>query len=195
MARRLAAAAVIAAAAAAIVPLIPAILHPGTASTPAGGQPAAAAAAKAPPAGGVPVRLRIPAIGVFAPVESVGRTPEGNIDVPRDVNDVGWYAEGVAPGQPGDAVIDGHLDWYTGPAVFAHLDRVRIGDLVEVDLAGGGVRFQVDRIATYPYDRPPAGLASRAGPARLTLIVCAGWWNGRTYTRRLVVDGALVGRW
>ena len=121
-------------------------------------------------------------------------TPQGNLDVPKDVADVGWYADGVRPGEPGDAVIDGHLDWYTGPAVFARLHRVRAGDVVEVELAGAGaVRYRVTRAVIYPADRPPADLFSRTGPARLTLITCAGRWDGRDYTERLVVDAERAG--
>ena len=39
-----------------------------------------------------PARLRIPAIGVDAAVESVGVTAEGDLHVPRDARDVGWYS-------------------------------------------------------------------------------------------------------
>ena len=38
--------------------------------------------------------------------------------VPSKPTDVAWYKPGPAPGEAGDAVIDGHLDWTTGRAVF-----------------------------------------------------------------------------
>ncbi len=163
------------------------------APTPAPTPTRAAARPSRAPLPPTPARLRIPAIGVDAAVESVGVTPQGNMDVPRDVDDVGWYAAGVRPGQPGDAVIDGHLDWYTGPAVFARLGRLRAGDAIEVEMGGGAVlRFRVYRLAVYANGRPPGDLFSRVGPPRLTLITCAGTWNGRSYTERLVVDAALA---
>jgi hypothetical protein len=62
------------------------------------------------PASAQPQQIRIPAIGVAATVEPVGLGPDFSMDVPRVVTDVGWYSLGSVPGQPGDAVIDGHLD-------------------------------------------------------------------------------------
>ena len=64
-------------------------------------------------------RLRIPDIGVDAPIDAVGLTPHGDLATPADVSHVGWYRAGSLPGAPGSSVIDGHLDWYSGPAVFA----------------------------------------------------------------------------
>jgi hypothetical protein len=140
-----------------------------------------------------PRRLRIASIGVDSQIDAVGLTPEGNMDVPADPRHVGWYSYGVKPGRPGDAVIDGHLDWTTGRAVFWRLHELRGGDLVEVDFADGlTLAFRVSSMATHPYNQTPPGLFGREGPARLSLITCAGVWNGRQYTERLVVDAALV---
>src|SRR2546430_8561238 len=106
---------------------------PSPVTTPAPATPAPAAPAPAAPA--QPARLQLPNIGVDAPVEAVGATPQNTMDVPRNVQDVGWYAPGVRPGQPGDAVIDGHLDWYTGPAGFVKLAPLQGGDRVVIVLS------------------------------------------------------------
>src|SRR6266566_4050553 len=47
------------------------------------------------------VRLLIPAIGVNAPVESIGVRPDGTMETPaqRPWNDVGWYNSGPRPGE------------------------------------------------------------------------------------------------
>jgi len=159
---------------------------PSPVTTPAPATPAPAAPAQ-------PARLQLPNIGVDAPVEAVGATPQNTMDVPRNVQDVGWYAPGVRPGQPGDAVIDGHLDWYTGPAVFVNLARLQVGDRVVIVLSdGSALAFRVTRLASYPVDRPPADLFSRDGPPRLSLITCSGAWDGHEYQRRLVVDAEPV---
>jgi len=47
--------------------------------------------------------------------------------VPSVPSHVAWYSPGPAPGEPGDAVIDGHLDWTTGPAVFWNLGKLHAG--------------------------------------------------------------------
>ena len=139
-------------------------------------------------------RLRIPAVGVDAAIEPVGVTPQGDLDVPRDARDVGWYASGPQPGQPGDAVIDGHLNWGSGPAVFWKLDELRSGDNLQVaDRDGRTLSFRVVRQARYPADKPPAALFSSTGQPRLSLITCAGDWTGTEYSERLVVEAALGG--
>src|SRR5437867_4208901 len=89
--------------------------------------PAPSAAARAGP-----VRLRIPSIGVDAPVDEVGLTPQGDLATPTDPGHVGWYRGGSLPGEPGSSVVDGHLDWWSGPAVFADLGRLQGGDLLGV---------------------------------------------------------------
>src|SRR5581483_6884748 len=69
-----------------------------------------------------PVRwtIAIPAIGVVAPVIELGGQRSGRITVPgfAQVWDVGWYRYGAVPGSPGNAVLLGHVDTYSGPAIF-----------------------------------------------------------------------------
>ena len=59
----------------------------------------------------------------------------------------------------------------------------------------GGERtlFAVTDAARYPDDAHPPGLFSREGPARLSLVTCAGSWDRgrRTYLERLIVHAAL----
>src|SRR5438045_1447791 len=57
-----------------------------------------------------PVEIRIPSIGVDAQIIPVGKTKSGAMDAPANAVQTGWYALGAWPGQPGNAVIDGHLD-------------------------------------------------------------------------------------
>src|ERR1700716_342935 len=91
-----------------------------------------------------PVRLRIPAIEVDSSLSRIGLNGDGTIEVPHDFNQPGWYEKGPAPGDQGPAVILGHLDSYTGPAVFWRLPTLHAGDVVEVDREDGSrVTFKV----------------------------------------------------
>jgi LPXTG-site transpeptidase (sortase) family protein len=142
-----------------------------------------------------PIRLQIPRIGVDAVVEEVGMDSTGSMAVPLRATDVGWYSPGPAPGQPGDAVIDGHLDWYDMPrAVFYDLDQLRPGDEIDVRGGGGLVRFAVTDSRTVTYNSQPAGLFGTTGAARLSLITCAGAWDSAhaTYAQRLLVNAKLT---
>jgi LPXTG-site transpeptidase (sortase) family protein len=157
---------------------------PPTLATPT---PSAAAAATL-------ARLLIPGIGVDAPVDEIGLTPQGDLATPTDVSHVGWYRGGSLPGQPGSSVIDGHLDWRGGPAVFANLGHLHAGDQLHVTYSNGhAASFLVSTMATYPADlRPPAELFRADGPPQLVLITCAGPWDGAGYRDRLVVTAVLA---
>ena len=72
-----------------------------------------------------PVRLLIPKISVNAPFTDLAIGRSGRLDPPPadDVNLVGWHAKGASPGEAGTAIIAGHVDTKTSPAVFARAQR------------------------------------------------------------------------
>lgn len=184
---------------------LPPVLHPAT--SPVASSTSAAPPASnghrplppaLPPAGSTvtPVQIKIPAIQLSARIEAVGVDQAGSMGVPKDIHDTAWYRNGPAPGQPGDAVIDGHLDWYTGPAVFWNLGKLKPGDGIFVGLSNGRtVKFKVASLKTYPYTAKVSGLFATSGRPELSLITCAGQWDaGRhIYASRLVVDASVVG--
>ncbi len=144
-----------------------------------------------------PVRLRIPSINVDAPVEHVGKTPSGAMDVPENVWHVAWYEPGTIPGNAGNAVLSGHLDNYRGePTVFAYLYRLQPGDrVIVVDESEATREFEVTKVASYGWNDAP--LLEVFGPeeeADLNLITCGGTWNeaAQNYSERLVVYTRLV---
>ena len=124
----------------------------------------------------VPVRIEIDAIGVGAPVIRLGLNPDGTLEVPTRFGDTGWWTGGARPGERGPAVIAGHVDSRSGPAVFFRLDRLRARDAIVVVLRDGSrVRFLVQRTARYRKAAFPT--AAVYGPTRLPalrLITCSG---------------------
>jgi Sortase domain len=156
--------------------------------------------APAPVDGGgasAPVRLRIAVIGVDAGVERLGLNGDGTIQVPSDPGRAGWYQNGPAPGAQGPAVIVGHLDSATGPAVFYRLSSVRAGSEVVVAREDGSTAtFRVDRVATFPVDRFPSDQVYGAtADAELRLITCGGAFSvvQRRYLSNVVVFAVLEG--
>jgi LPXTG-site transpeptidase (sortase) family protein len=142
-----------------------------------------------------PVRLIIGAIGVDARIEARGLDSGRNLATPNDFRDVAWYSAGPRPGQPGNAVINGHVNWWTGDAVFTHLSRVRAGDVVKVVRADGiTMTFQVTSKHTVDADARIASLFAPSTDSTITLITCSGVWNPLTQsdTRRLLVYARLV---
>jgi LPXTG-site transpeptidase (sortase) family protein len=151
----------------------------------------AATAAATPAPGLLPAELVIPSIRVDAPVEHVGTTADGAMDVPKQWNDVAWFDQGYKPGQPGSAVIAGHLDSTTDKAVFWDLNKLKPGDKVLVKSQDGvQLTFQVVSDEVYPFDRAP--LQRIFGPSSqpmLNLVTCNGIFDRGTknYDKRLVV--------
>ena len=144
----------------------------------------------------VPIALDIPAIDVAAPLTSLGLNPDGTVQVPSEWQEPGWYRLGPTPGQLGAAVILGHVDSVTGPAVFFHLGALRPGEMVNVTLADGVVaHFVVDAVDVYPKSSFPARSIYEASPGRATLqlVTCTGEFDASThhYLSNLVVYTSL----
>jgi sortase (surface protein transpeptidase) len=139
----------------------------------------------------LPALLLIPKIHVRAEIESVGTDSQGRMDVPSVPEHVAWYNKGVLPGEAGNAVIDGHVDSYTGPAVFFELRKLSAGDDITVSYGDGREQhFTVTRVASYPYNNFP--LQEVFGPSdkkQLNLITCSGTFDraAKNYSNRLVV--------
>ena len=141
-----------------------------------------------------PVRLRIPAIHVESTLMRLGRAADRTIAVPDRPERAGWYAEGPRPGQPGPAVLLGHVDWGSGPAVFFRLSELRAGADIYVDRADGSTaRFRVTGKARYPKTRFPTDLVYSPSLApSLRLITCGGAYNPATreYRDNVIVFAA-----
>ncbi len=142
-----------------------------------------------------PQRLLVPAATIDAKVETLGKDAAGRIATPTNIEDVGWYQLGPGPGEPGNAIIDGHLDWYTGPAVFWHLQDLKAGDEIRVVRSdGSSLSFLVDSTRKLATESDASDLFTAQGEPQLTLITCAGQWDrGRqTYNERLLVHARLA---
>lgn len=144
-----------------------------------------------------PSRLTVPSLEIDADIQYVGITKAGNMGVPSNYSDVGWYRYGPVPGQRGSAVIDGHVDNALGLAgVFKNLGAIQVGESVYVETKGGEkLRFIVTEVVTYGYKEVPVELLfNRKDARRLNLITCGGSWiqTEKTYDQRTVVYTVLA---
>jgi LPXTG-site transpeptidase (sortase) family protein len=138
-----------------------------------------------------PARIAIPAIGVEAPVVPVALEPDGTMEIPEDVATIGWFEPGVRPGQPGSAVLSGHVDSRTqGRGAFFDLEDLDVGDEVTIETAGGPQRWQVTARQRFAKDELPISeLFTREGDPRLILITCGGEFDAgaRSYSDNVVI--------
>jgi hypothetical protein len=143
-----------------------------------------------------PAHIRIPAIGVSAAVVRLGLNRDGSLQVPGDFDVTGWFIGGPAPGETGPAVIAGHIDSRSGPAVFYRLRELRPGDEITVGRAdGGSVRFAVGGVAQYPKQAFPTEAVFGPSPdPMLRLITCGGAFDRsqRSYRDNIVVTARLA---
>lgn len=141
---------------------------------------------------GDPLRVRIPAIGVDAPLRRLGLNADGSLEVPG-FEEAGWYGGGTRPGEPGPAVVAAHLDSTTGPAVFYRLGQLRPGDVVLVDYGDGTAAFGVQRSERFAKSQfPTETVYGRTDTPELRLVTCDGEFDRRTrsYKDNLIVWAA-----
>lgn len=144
-----------------------------------------------------PVRLRIPALAVDAPVTGLELDTDGRLQPPppADANLAGWYRAGTAPGERGTAVLAGHVDNDRGPAVFYRLGALHRGDEVVIARDDRSTAyFTVDAVEVYPKDDfPDRQVYGAAGTAQIRLITCGGdFTDRRGYDANVVVYAHLV---
>jgi len=173
------------------LPVASALGTPSEAPSPAPGVTAHPAAPSAVAPGAAPVRLQL--AGIDAPLDPVGVDPAGAMALPEDVDRVGWYRFGPAPGaDEGTAVLAGHVDdAEQGLGALAPLREVEAGTEVRVtDAAGAVTRWRVvSRELIEKRALPLAALFQRTGPPRLVLLTCGGEFlpELRSYADNVVV--------
>ncbi|WP_327369681.1 class F sortase [Streptomyces sp. NBC_01217] len=129
----------------------------------------------------VPTRLQIPSIAVNAPFTNLSLGPNSQLNPPppNDPNLVGWYKDGVTPGERGAAIVAGHVDTTTGPAVFLQLQFVKPGSDINIIRADGSIAsFKVDSVETFSKAKfPDERVYADTPSAQLRLITCGGQYN------------------
>lgn len=147
-----------------------------------------------------PQRIEIPAIGVRAPVVPRGLDATGAVDPPpyEMPHSVGWFEHGTQPGADGAALLVGHVDTETKPAVFYGLSSVRPGTKIDVTRADGSIaEFTVDDVQVFPREHfDPKKVYGQRDPdrAELRLITCGGTFDSKAgaYTANVVVSAYLT---
>ena len=115
----------------------------------------------------------------------------GTWDVPRFKAGHAEYTAGA--GEIGNAVIFGHLTSLTLGNVFQHLDRTRVGDVVQIFTADQTYDYKVTEVRRVP--RTEVAVMDPTEYAAISLITCAGVWLPfvQDYAERLLVRAELVG--
>lgn len=178
---------------------------------PTGGSQSPAVTAPAPPAPArlakparsqrvrfVPERVVLPggASAVVVPADTV----DGVLQVPRDVQQVGWWTGSADVGDPfGATVIAGHVDSAEqGIGFFARLLHIEKGDRLTVTATGHRAAYTVSSVQLVAKRAlTDDGTAlDQTGDHRLVLITCAGRFRPDRggYDSNLVIVARPVGQ-
>lgn len=141
----------------------------------------------------LPRYLTIEKLGIRnARILQMGINDAGELDTPRNIFDVGWYAQSGKPGSGGVLVIDGHNGGPNVEGVFKHIDQLYTDDEIIVE-RGDGEKFtyrvvenkevpiaEADEYMHVAFSSPSPGTEA------LTLISCIGEWSQsqQTYLSR-----------
>lgn len=143
------------------------------------------------------VRLVVPIIDVDAPV--VVKSLDGNqaMESPDQPFEVAWYDFSGVPGNGGNVIFAGHLDFQdAGPAVFWDLDVLTAGNTIAVYLEDGTrYEYQVTSVETFvETEAPIQEIVAPTSVETITLITCAGSFDetSQSYDERLIVRGERI---
>ncbi|HWG22994.1 class F sortase [Actinospica sp.] len=164
--------------------------------------PAAKHAAPAPMPYSVPTHIAIPAVNLDADVIVVDLNDDGSIATPSLANAkvAGWYDRGPAPGQPGAAVLDAHVDSslmsdYRG--AFFYLGLAKPGMRIDVTRADHSVAlFTIDEVqVASKSDFPTTEVYAPTPYPSLRLITCGGDYDKKAheYLGNTIVYAHLTG--
>lgn len=120
----------------------------------------------------------------------VGLEDDGSIGTVNSAADCGWYEDGATPGDPGNAIIGGHIRWKGKLGTFSILHDMEVGEKVIIKMDNGELRyFYVISKNSYALSEFPSFVTDLDGDTRLTLITCLGDYgsDGRSQSRVVVV--------
>lgn len=131
-----------------------------------------------------PTAVTIPAIGATSTLIETGILPDGTAEVPplEHPEQASWLRESPRPGDPGPAVLYGHIDGHGRRGVFADLAKLTVGDQVLIDRQDAPrLVFVVYRVASVPKDGfPTAEVYGDVPGPELRLISCGGPFDHTT---------------
>jgi hypothetical protein len=155
------------------------------------GQGAVVAVQPVPQEVSPPVRLGIPQLGLTTRLIGLRKERSGALGVPADPQRAGWSSQGPAPGDPGPAVLVGHVDSVDGPGVFAGLRTLKPGAEIRIRRADGTLAvFVVKQVQEHAKrDFPTDAVYAGTGRSTLRLITCGGEFDRRSgrYRSNVVV--------
>jgi sortase (surface protein transpeptidase) len=143
---------------------------------------------QAPPGVADPAEISIPKIGATSLLVRLGRNADHTIQVPpvKQPMQAGWFSGGPRPGEPGPAVILGHVNGGGDAGIFIRLHELAAGDEILVKRTDGSTaRFVVRHVDLVPKTGFPTDTVygDTADP-QLRVITCGGSFDRSAHSYR-----------
>jgi LPXTG-site transpeptidase (sortase) family protein len=126
----------------------------------------------------LPKYLDIPKLKLHTRILSEGVTKSGQLQVPWNIYDTGWYNSSSQPGQTGAMLVDGHSGIGKMHGVFYELATLFVGDPISVTRGDGQVvTYKVAKVQTViatSVDMASMIVSADTAKPGLNLITCAG---------------------
>ena len=141
----------------------------------------------------MPRFLQIQKINLNSRIQKVNSDSGGNINMPKNIYDIGWYEGSAKPGEKGVSFLNGQANYNGGPAVFANLGKLVKGDEIAIETGGGNyINYKVVKTNEIPAEK--IKLINLLDPVEiegqgLTLMTLSGQYDQKTktYPNRTVV--------
>lgn len=126
----------------------------------------------------IPTHIYFMTAEVSCEILPVGLNEDGEMGTLDSASQAAWYEPGPAPGEPGNALINGHVRWKRKMGTFSVLLEAEVGDQVAIEFADGNYKyFTMTSVETYHYTEIPDSVMALDGESRVTLITCLGDYN------------------
>lgn len=145
-----------------------------------------------------PVAVDIPRIGARSSLVELGLKQDRSLEVPpvSQPMQAGWYRNGPTPGEPGPAVILGHVDGSGSEGIFYRLGQLKPNDVINVQREDGTVaRFAVQHVDRAPKSNfPTAAVYGSTPDPQLRVITCGGAFDRKahSYLDNVIVFATLI---
>jgi sortase (surface protein transpeptidase) len=144
----------------------------------------------------LPVRIRVPDLGVDGPIIELGLDADDWLEVPQTAHETGFWTGGYWPGERGPAVLAGHVDWKGKRGVFWDLRHIQPGAEVEVEREDGSVvRYRIDKVEQHAKaEFPTETVYHRTELPEIRLVTCGGAFNQniREYEDNIIAFGTII---
>jgi LPXTG-site transpeptidase (sortase) family protein len=143
-----------------------------------------------------PELLVVREIGLRAPIVPIEIGPDGVLDPPADVDEVGWWKRSAKPGATsGQTLVTGHTV-HTGGGVMNRLGDLRPGSLIQIRTPRGTVDYEATKVFVYTKaevaEHRDDLFSQERKHYRLVLVTCTGW-NGHGYDSNIIVFADQLG--